>query len=62
MKMKLYLSCIHLILVYTFNIINLIYPKRNVYISSQIANEQVEYIEKSIDKMNLSQTYFKRFF
>ena len=43
----------------TFNIINLTYPQRNVYISSQISNEQVYYIQQSINKMNLSRTYDK---
>ena len=57
--MKLLLNCINLIVCFTFNTINLIYPNRNVYISSQISNEQVYYIKKAIDKFNLSRTYDK---
>ena len=59
MKMILFLNCINLMVIYSFNIINLIYPQRNVYISSQISNEQVYYIQNSINKMNLSRTYDK---
>ena len=43
----------------TFNIIGLVYPNRPVYISSQIQEEQVYYIKKSIEKMDLTQTYDK---
>ena len=57
--MKLLKLFLDIIIVYTFNTINLIYPQRNVYISSYIENEQVYYIERCIDKMNLSRTYDK---
>ena len=57
--MRLLLTFLEIIGGFTFNIINLIYPLRNVYISSQISNEQVYYIQKSINKFNLTRTYFK---
>ena len=57
--MKLLINCINLILGYTFNTIGLIYPIRNVYISSLIQSEQILYIQNSIAKMNLSRTYDK---
>ena len=57
--MKLLKLFLDIIGVYTFNTINLIYPQRNVYISSYIENEQVYYIERCIDKMNLSRIYDK---
>ena len=57
--MKLLINCIKITLVYTYSIINLIYPQRNVYISSQIQQEQVYYIQNSINKMGLNQTYDK---
>lgn len=44
---------------YTFYTIDLIYPRRNVYISSLIQPEQIDYIQNSIAKMNLSRTYDK---
>ena len=44
---------------YTFNTISLIYPRRDVYISSLIQPEQIDYIQNSIAKMNLSRTYDK---
>ena len=57
--MKSGLICINLILCYTFRFIDIFYPQRNVYISSQISNEQVYYIQKSINKFNLTRTYDK---
>ena len=57
--MKLLINCINLILGYTFNTIGLIYPRRDVYISSLIQPEQIDYIQNSIAKMNLSRTYDK---
>ena len=57
--MRLLINFIKIIGCYTFNIIGLIYPQRDVYISSQIANHQVIDIEKSINKMNLSRIYDK---
>ena len=57
--MKLFLTFIAVIGIFSYSIINLIYPQRDVYISSQIANQQVEYIENSIDKMGLIRTYDK---
>jgi hypothetical protein len=44
---------------YTSNIISLIYPQRSVYISSLIQPEQIDYIQNSIAKMNLTRTYDK---
>ena len=44
---------------YTFNTINTILPPRNVYISSLIQPLQIDYIQNSIAKMNLSRTYDK---
>jgi hypothetical protein len=44
---------------YTFHTIDLIYPQRGVYISSLIQPEQILYIQNSINKMNLTRTYFK---
>ena len=43
----------------SYNIIGLFYPTRPVYVSSQIENDQVIEIEKSIDKMGLLRTYDK---
>ena len=57
--MKLLINCIKIIGIYTYSIINMIYPQRNVYISSQIQQEQVYYIQNSINKMGLNQTYDK---
>ena len=57
--MKLLLTCIEIIGIYTYSYIGLVYPNRPMYISSQISNEQVYYIQKSINKMNLSRTYDK---
>ena len=59
MKIRPLITCLEVILCYTFNTINLIYPNRPVYISSLIQQEQVYYIENSINKMNLSRTYDK---
>ena len=44
---------------YTYSIIGLTYPIRNVYISSLIQSEQILYIQNSINKMNLTRTYDK---
>ena len=57
--MKLLLTCLEIMVCYSFNIIGLTYPIRNVYISSQIQQEQVYYIKKSIEKFNLTRTYDK---
>ena len=57
--MKLFVTCIKIIRIYTYSIIGLLYPYRPVYISSQIQEEQVYYIKKSIEKMDLTQTYDK---
>ena len=57
--MKLLINCISLMLGYTFNTINTILPPRNVYISSLIQPLQIDYIQNSIAKMNLSRTYDK---
>jgi hypothetical protein len=57
--MKLLINCINLILGYTFNTIGLIYPIRDVYISSLIQPEQILYIQNSIAKFNLTRTYDK---
>ena len=57
--MKLLINFLKIIGCYTFNTIDLIYPIRDVYISSQIQQEQIYYIEKSIEKMNLYRTYDK---
>ena len=57
--MKLLINFIKIILCFTFDIIGLTYPNRPVYISSQIQQEQVYYIEKSINKFNLTRTYDK---
>jgi hypothetical protein len=59
MKMKLLINFIKIIGCFTYYIIGITYPPRNVYISSQISNEQVYHIKKSINKMNLSRTYDK---
>ena len=57
--MRLLINCINLILGYTFYTIGITYPIRNVYISSQISNEQIFYIQNSIAKFNLTRTYDK---
>ena len=57
--MKLWLNFLKIILCYTFDIIGLTYPDRPIYISSQIQQEQIYYIENSINKMNLTRTYDK---
>ena len=57
--MKLFINFIKIMVCYTFNIIGLVYSNRPVYISSQIQEEQVYYIKKSIEKMDLTQTYDK---
>ena len=57
--MKLLINCIKIIGIYTFNTIGLIYPQRNVYISSQLQLELIHYIENTIDKMNLTRTFDK---
>ena len=57
--MRLFLNCISLMVVYNYSVIGLIFQILPVYISSQIQQEQVYYIEKSINKMNLSRTYDK---
>ena len=57
--MKLFVTCIKIIRIYTYSIIGLLYPYRPIYISSQIQEEQVYYIKKSIEKMDLTQTYDK---
>ena len=57
--MKLLLNCINIILCSTFEMIGLIFPIRNVYISSQIQTDQIYYIQKSINKFNLTRTYDK---
>ena len=41
--MKLFVTCIKIIRIYTYSIIGLLYPYRPVYISSQIQEEQVYY-------------------
>lgn len=56
---RLLITFINIILCSTFEIIGLIFPIRNVYISSQIQQEQVYYIQNSINKMGLNQTYDK---
>ena len=57
--MKLLLTCLEIMVCYSFNILGLTYPIRNVYISSQIQQEQVYYIKKSIEKLYLTRTYDK---
>ena len=57
--MKLLINFIKIIGIYTYSVIDLLYPYRPIYISSQISNEQVYYIQKSINKFNLSRTYDK---
>jgi hypothetical protein len=57
--MKLLISCINLILGFTYSIINTIYPIRDVYISSLIQPEQIFYIQNSIAKIGLNQTFNK---
>lgn len=57
--MRLLINCINIILCSTFHTISLIYPKRDVYISSLIQPEQILYIQNSIAKMNLTRTYDK---
>ena len=57
--MKLLKIFLELTGIYTYSIIGLLYPYRPVYISSQIQEEQVYYIKKSIEKMDLTQTYDK---
>ena len=57
--MKLLINFLKIIRIYTYSIIGLLYPYRPVYISSQIQEEQVYYIKKSIEKMDLTQTYDK---
>jgi len=57
--MRFLINCINLILGYTSNIIGLIYPIRGVYISSQIQLEQTVFIQSSIDKIGLNQTFNK---
>ena len=57
--MKLFVTYIKIIGIYTYSIIGLLYPDRPIYISSQIQQEQVYYIEKSINKFNLTRTYDK---
>jgi len=57
--MKLLINCISLILGYTLNTIGLIYPSRGVYISGLIQPEQIDYIQNSIAKMNLTRIYDK---
>ena len=57
--MRLVLNCINLMVVYTYSVIGLIFQIRDVYISSLIQQEQVYYIQKSINKMGLKQTYDK---
>ena len=59
MKMKLLINFIKITLVYTFNIIGLVFLPHPVYISSQIQPDQVYHIEKSINKFNLTRTYDK---
>ena len=54
--LKLFLDIIG---IYTYSIISLAFLTRPVYISSQISNEQVYYIQQSINKMGLNQTYDK---
>ena len=55
MNMRLFVGFLEIILVYSFNIISLVYPTRYVYISSQIASNpsQVDYIKSAIDKNGL---------
>ena len=57
--MKRLINFLKIIGCYTCSIIGITYPIRDVYISSQIANEQIDYIQNSINKMNLTRTYFK---
>ena len=57
--MRLLKIFIEITLVYTFNIIGLVFLPRPVYISSQIQQEQVYHIQNSINKMGLNQTYDK---
>ena len=57
--MKLLLNFLKIITCYSYFIIGLVYPIRPVYIGSQISNDQIDYIQKSIDNMNLSRTYEK---
>ena len=57
--MKLLLNFLKIIGIYTYSVIGLVFLPRPVYISSQIQPDQVYYIEKSINKMNLSRIYDK---
>ena len=57
--MKLLINFLKIIRIYTYSIIGLVFLPRPVYISSQIQEEQVYYIKKSIEKMDLTQTYDK---
>ena len=57
--MKLLKIFLELTGIYTYSIIGLLYPIRPIYISSQIQEEQIFYIKKSIEKMDLTQTYDK---
>ena len=57
--MKLLINFLKIILCFTFNTIGLIFQIRPVYISSQIQTEQIFYIQNSIAKIGLTQTYDK---
>ena len=57
--MKLLINFLKITGIYTYSIIGLAFLPRPVYVSSQIQQEQIYYIEKSIEKMNLYRTYDK---